>query len=405
MRLENTHFNENEIDSAREGGAIAVEEGDLTVVDSTVSGNVTDSDLTDGRGGGIYSESERHADPERSRRLQQHRRWRRRRRRLSARGQADDRRRLVREQPRGRRRRHRHRPRLHGPHRTRPRRRQRSRGNRRRHRLPGRRARPPRLHRLRQLERTNPAATAFRSRGPTTIEYSTLSGNGVAVGGGEAGEASAIGVEGELTLLNSTVAENDGVGIEAISGTTVIRGSTIAANKASEAAAGGISGEGAVSMVSSILALNEGDEGPADCDTTIASGGDNLLQTTAGCDWEAAAGDIFDADPELGALGENGGATKTMGPVSRASAAINNGSEPEPFDQRGSVTAGARGRGQHRHRRLRGAGAGKRRTAVHRPLRRRSGTGRRRNADLLTGDLEHRHGHRRDPGLHLVQRR
>jgi hypothetical protein len=345
LRLEHVHFNENEIDSAREGGAIAVEDGNLTVSDSVFNGNITDSDLTDGQGGGIYSESNGHLTLEQTEVSNN-----------TAGGSAgggvyqrDGTMTII-----GGRFENNHASGGGGIGTA---------GN-------------SSAYIEGALIAGNEAEVAgggldvqgsaglvlFNStvsgnwseesggdgvqvEAPATIEASTISGNGTGNGSGEEnGEPSAIGVESTLALTNSTVAENDAVGIEATSGTTTIRGSTIAANRAAAGEAGGISGEGAVAMVSSILALNEAEGAPADCDTTIESLGDNLLQTTAGCDWEAATGDIFNADPQLGALNENGGPTKTMGPVSRESMAINNGSEPLATDQRGftrPVPAGA----------------------------------------------------------------
>jgi CSLREA domain-containing protein len=351
VRLEDVHFNDNEIDSAREGGAIAVEEGNLTVVDSVVNGNETNSELndpnlTDGRGGGIFSESSGSLTLERTEVSNN----------VAVAGggvyQSGGTLNIV--------------------------------GGRFETDLAGAGGAIAtgggssasieaalvagndavydgggiKVQGSDGFLIVNSILTGNSSQvlggdgieveGPTTIEATTISGSGGVTGGGngevEETEASAIGVEGPLELRNSTVAENVGIGIDATSGTTTIHGSTIAENEASAGEAGGISGEGAVSMVSSILALNTVAGTPADCDTTIESRGNNLLQTTAGCDWESAAGDIFNADPQLRPLGEYEGPTNTMGPESRESPVINNGSEPLATDQRGftrPVPAGA----------------------------------------------------------------
>jgi CSLREA domain-containing protein len=342
VRLEDVHFNDNEIDSAREGGAIAVEAGNLTVVDSVVNGNETNGELndpnvTDGRGGGIFSESSGSLTLERTEVSYN----------FAVAGggvyQSGGTLKIV--------------------------------GGRFESNLAGAGgAIATGGGSSASVEGTlvgggdavydgggikvqgsggflivnsilsgNSSQVlggdAIEVEGPTTIEATTIYGNGGVTGGGngevEEIEASAIGVEGPLELRNSTVAENVGIGIDAASGTTTIHGSTIAENEASAGEAGGISGEGAVSMVSSILALNRVAGMPADCDTTIESRGNNLLQTTAGCDWESAAGDIFNADPQLRPLGEYEGPTNTMGPASRESPVINNGSEPLAADQRG----------------------------------------------------------------------
>ncbi len=342
VRLEDIHFNDNEIDSAREGGAIAVEEGNLTVVDSVVNGNETNGELsdpnaTDGRGGGIFSESSGSLTLERTEVSYN----------FAVAGggvyQSGGTLKIV--------------------------------GGRFESNLAGAggaiatggdSSASVEAARIiggdavydgggikvqgsggfliaNSIFAGNSSQVlggdGIEVEGPTTIEATTIYGNGGVTGGGngevEEIEASAIGVEGQLELRNSTVAENVGIGIDAASGTTTIHGSTIAENEASAGEAGGISGEGAVSMVSSILALNRVAGVPADCDTTIESRGNNLLQTTAGCDWESAAGDIFDADPQLRPLDEYEGPTNTMGPASRESPVINNGSEPLASDQRG----------------------------------------------------------------------
>ena len=177
--------------------------------------------------------------------------------------------------------------------------------------------------------------------GPTTIEASTVSGNeAVEFGGGIAISSGFDFPAGSPSLLleTATVAGNAGGGVHIDSGEAQIHASTIAANTNSEAAAGGISGESGeqMSVRSSIVSGNSGNAGAGDCAVAVASGGHNLVGVQQpGCTWSEGEGDLFMTSPLLGPLADNGGPTQTMAPISAASPAINHGADPTRNDQRG----------------------------------------------------------------------
>jgi CSLREA domain-containing protein len=176
------------------------------------------------------------------------------------------------------------------------------------------------------------------SRGATTIRSSTISGNEVLqiepgferLGAGVAQEG------GNLLLETVTIAGNENVGLYVAAGTATVRASTIAANTSVITESGGVVNEGTLKLRSTIVAANSGESGPADCEGTVTSEGHNIVAATGpGCTWAPAEGDQIDADPQLGPLADNGGPTATMAPTSRASIAINHGSNPAATDQRG----------------------------------------------------------------------
>jgi len=171
---------------------------------------------------------------------------------------------------------------------------------------------------------------------PTTIERSTFNANSVPDLEEEGSGGGAIAQTGadRLTLRNSTVTANDGGAIFGVGVEITIRNSTIVDNSSSASPAAGIEAEQFV-IQSTILSGNERGSTAADCDGTAFSQGNNLVGTTAGCAWVGAGGDITGADPELGPLGTYGGPTATMPPVSRESPVINAGENPQATDQRG----------------------------------------------------------------------
>lgn len=117
-----------------------------------------------------------------------------------------------------------------------------------------------------------------------------------------------------LEVLNSTFSGNSagpgtrpGGAINAENGTTVtIQSSTIAFNSAAGGgAAVNLVAAATGKITNSIIAGNTG----GDCGGVLTSTGHNLLQS-AGCGF-AATGDITGVNPQLGALNDNGGHTRT----------------------------------------------------------------------------------------------
>lgn len=189
---------------------------------------------------------------------------------------------------------------------------------------------------------------AVSARGPTTIRTSSLLENELSAPAGGFGSAVYVAAA-STTIETSTVAMNDGVAIWAGADTS-IRNSTVARNHEDHenSAAGGLGGihepVPIVTVTSSILAENEGPHEQRDCAVGIASGGHNLVGESdpqeidvdnPKCEW-TGSGDQTGADPKLGVLGDNGGPTPTLAPVSRLSPAINHGGDPGATDQRGA---------------------------------------------------------------------
>jgi predicted outer membrane repeat protein len=138
---------------------------------------------------------------------------------------------------------------------------------------------------------------------------------------------------GELTVENSTIANNLGSGIKSY-GTTIVHHSTIAGNDSIgiEVLEDGF--ESTLNLVNSIIANNA-----LDCVRMNGAGAieniSNLIETTV--DGEESCGTAFITDdPHLGPLADNGGPTQTMAllPGSPAINAGTNNDCPET-DQRG----------------------------------------------------------------------
>lgn len=138
------------------------------------------------------------------------------------------------------------------------------------------------------------------------LENVTVSGN---VAGDPVLTASATGggihdADGNAIFLNSTITDN-------------------AVQAASSAVGGGIhAGAANTGLVNSILAGNHAPDGTGpDCEGMLVSGGYSLLGSNAGCDWDAAIGDLIGdvdgglppIDPLLEPLADNGGPTRTHG--------------------------------------------------------------------------------------------
>ncbi|HEY7627719.1 MAG TPA: choice-of-anchor Q domain-containing protein, partial [Ilumatobacteraceae bacterium] len=179
-------------------------------------------------------------------------------------------------------------------------------------------------------DNTGSTAGGILSSGSTVIiSDSTIQGNaGGSAGGIAAANSSAVqlirstvsandgngittglsGGGGTLTVTNSTISGNTGRGIDLLGGASTsvnITSSTITANSAA-GGGGGIDGlaGGVVTLKNSIIAGNT----PADCDGATVTAGYNV-EGDATCGH--GVNDLFDTDPLLGPLADNGGQTQT----------------------------------------------------------------------------------------------
>jgi hypothetical protein len=159
---------------------------------------------------------------------------------------------------------------------------------------------------------------------PGTISSSTISGNSAENGGGVFHESLH-----PLAIDNTTVANNNsfsnGGGIYNSSGPTSLFNVTLSGNLANaEGHRGGVGGgvlntiSGTVNIQNSILAGNSYVTlivghvylNPEDCNGTLTSLGNNILRTEADC--SVSGSGVTVADPLLGPLADNGGPTQTQ---------------------------------------------------------------------------------------------
>ena len=175
------------------------------------------------------------------------------------------------------------------------------------------------------------------------IRDSTVGRNEGIEGGGIFAAAGA-----ELTLVNSTVANNEsldvGAGIFAATGSDVtLNAVTVARNDAGNDGGGlYLEGpDGAMRVGNSLIALNTVPGGGfvgADCfneQDPFASGGHNLLSTDDNCSGFDGRGDRVRANPKIGPLTRNGGPTDTVA-LKKGSPAIGKAGNDAPAkDQRG----------------------------------------------------------------------
>lgn len=180
------------------------------------------------------------------------------------------------------------------------------------------------------------AGGGLYAQAPGQLERSTVNGNAAAESDGGGGLA--MDAENEtFTVATSTIAGNSGGGIREGSGEVAVESSTVVANTTATRAGAGIEGDD-LRIRNSILAANTKAGSEADCAGKVASEGANIVGGAAaapGCEWQAGPGDTFETDPQLGPLALNGGPTYTMAPASRESPAINHGVTTPPLDQRG----------------------------------------------------------------------
>src|SRR5262249_44794250 len=130
-----------------------------------------------------------------------------------------------------------------------------------------------------------------------TIDNSTVSGNTAP------GTAGVVYNRGTMTVRNTTISDNMGIGLAALDDALVVRNCTIAGNDSY-----GISGP--MELASTLIAGNN--SGNPDCTGTVTSDGHNLLQNASGCAITGdTTGNLLGVDPKLAALADNGGPTQT----------------------------------------------------------------------------------------------
>ena len=175
------------------------------------------------------------------------------------------------------------------------------------------------------------------------ILRSTIAGNGSATQGG--GLHASGGAAGRIE--DSTIAENSGPGVAGVyvsgSGFSIIN-VTIAGNAGNAgnqsflAETGGIlsTNSALVGLTNTVIADNDGLID--DCSGPFLSGGGNFFgEDDASCTFAEGPSDILNGgDPDLGALGLNGGATRTMVPNANSPLVDNGTTGCAPIDQRNS---------------------------------------------------------------------
>lgn len=145
--------------------------------------------------------------------------------------------------------------------------------------------------------------------GSTSVSDSTLSNNIAGTGGG----AHSFG--GDISLIRVTLYENfasldRGAGVRAFNGGTVTLKGSIVSN------------------------FDDGGNCSASSTSSVSSLGYNIM-SDAGCDADAGLGDQPNTNPALGALTDNGGATRTLLPATGSPAIDAGGTDCPGTDQRG----------------------------------------------------------------------
>jgi CSLREA domain-containing protein len=157
----------------------------------------------------------------------------------------------------------------------------------------------------------------FGANANATFDACTFSGNTGNFGGGVAW------INGELKMQNTTLfgndVEDDGGGIYISNVPATILNSTLGGNAVDSDLDGDGSGGGLYAESSSVVLwnsvfanLNDNTHANDDCHTdltTVTGQGTNVLRSTTGC---AITGLVFNTDPLLGALKDNGGPTATQ---------------------------------------------------------------------------------------------
>jgi putative cell wall-binding protein len=149
------------------------------------------------------------------------------------------------------------------------------------------------------------------------ISDSTLTGNSAYLGGGIAGRAQG-GPPKYIQVLNTTISGNDataggGVYLYGDTDTTFIS-ATISANSA-DVGGGILDNGGATTLGNTIVSGNTASSEPDVLATSAFDSKYSMLGTTDPGTVTDNGGNIFDLDPLLGALVDNGGPTRTMKPA------------------------------------------------------------------------------------------
>jgi hypothetical protein len=152
----------------------------------------------------------------------------------------------------------------------------------------------------------------IENAGTLTVSGSTLSGN-TAISHARTGGG--INNDGTLTVIDSTFADNESVGggdiQNDVGGTVKVTSSTLSGGSAPPGSGGGIGNAGTASLAATIVADNSSG---GDCGGTIADAGYNL-DDDGSCGFSPANHSQSDVDPGLGSLQDNGGPTETEAPA------------------------------------------------------------------------------------------
>ena len=174
------------------------------------------------------------------------------------------------------------------------------------------------------------AGGAIYSTGALAINNSTLNGNGASghLGGGGGGIAIATGT---AKISNSTLSGNGGGGISN-AGTVTINNSTLSGNVTrNSSGGGGISNVGTATLQNTIVANSPRG---GNCYGAMTSDGYNL--SSDGTCTFSNTGDLNNAHPKLGTLGNYGGPTQTI-PLLSGSPAIDAGNPSGCTDNQGHL--------------------------------------------------------------------
>jgi hypothetical protein len=164
---------------------------------------------------------------------------------------------------------------------------------------------------------------AIQNEGSLTVTGSTLSGNTSAASGG------GILNRGTLRVTNTTLANN----VAAARGGGIVNGAILAASDAewlnatisgnrSTFGGGVYNVSGTVRIQNTIVAGNSAASAGPDCRNLLTSLGDNVLGSTAGCSFIAAANDQVGGDARLGAFVDPGPPGLGRFPLLPGSAAV-----------------------------------------------------------------------------------
>jgi len=171
--------------------------------------------------------------------------------------------------------------------------------------------------------------------GTLTVRNSTITGNTSTTPG-----AAVRTFNDTMVVVNSTITDNTGGGIESAQGGLTLVYSTVTGNSASSGANVKVPG-GAFTSFGSVVSNPLG--GGGNCSEAGTSNGYNYEAGGNTCGFSAATDVANGADPQLGALADNGGTTQTELPASTsplldripAAACQNDGASGVTTDQRG----------------------------------------------------------------------